>query len=200
MTPAALPLALSALCALAAACDGDDDTGMLADAAPQAECDFDTPVDTSGLTGLYVPANQAQMTGVVVGAVKALDSGATDFFQIELYEGFGSFETGLRTGTFAIEGDEAIYADCGVCVSILADVDPELAGVGQALVANGGTLEITELEARTGGRFRATLTGATLREVSAGENGGQIDVLGGCTVALPTIDVDLTLAEAGGGA
>jgi hypothetical protein len=114
------------------------------------------------------------------------DDQAPDVLLIEIWDGYGAFTDGLRTGTFPITGDETNILECGVCVSIGADV-VEGAGPGKIYVASGGSMSLQQVSAS---RIQGSLSNVTLREVTISEENGQQEVAAGCTTSIGSFSFD----------
>lgn len=120
-----------------------------------------------------------------------LEPGAAtpDVLDVRLFAGFGAFETAaIAPGTYPIAGPEIEFSTCGVCVLIQGDY---LAPGKQYLMAQSGTLTITELGASGTGAFRATLTDATFVHVSIDTTTSVSTIIDdGCTTSLDSAEWD----------
>lgn len=120
-----------------------------------------------------------------------LQSGAMDIVQLELWPNLGAFAGGaVHTGTFTIQGDDADYTRCGLCVRA---VGHHGATDQMLFFATGGTVEVTSFgDAPTA--FTATITNATFEQVTA----TGLAVPGGCASALPHVAVSGPTVNKGG--
>jgi hypothetical protein len=116
-----------------------------------------------------VPASYGTLgakTGMQMGAVPntlvvVLDAGPPrDSFFLRLVNQKGVFTGGLANGTFSIAGADAQYANCGLCVHILADIATG-SGPAKFYFADSGSVTLTNTAMPTG-----TLTNVHLREVN----------------------------------
>jgi hypothetical protein len=86
-----------------------------------------------------------------------------DSLRLELYGGEGVFADGaVRPGTFALEGAEAVYDECGACLFLLADQDLATRTPARTFMPGGGTLVLERVSGRLAGR----LEDVELREVT----------------------------------
>jgi hypothetical protein len=123
----------------------------------------------------------------------------TDLLRIQLNEGLGVFDPGsggVRAGSFAIAGDEAQYATCGLCVLIFADTSaaslPNLDSPYHNYLAVSGTVQIDAVS--------PTLTGAitnlTLEHVTIDRDlDFQSTVVGDCTATIDSLAFDVVVQE-----
>lgn len=153
-----------------AACGGGDgapDAGSDVDAAPPVDggsADDAAPwtcpamASYAGVTPTDAEAfwfgDLADPIAVVASA--AIGEGAagtpTDELQLEFYRGAGAFAGyPIAPGTYQISGDETQYATCGVCVLLVANVSPAVAGRAPDdpdadYLATAGTVEIVSVD------------------------------------------------------
>ena len=186
LLPALLLAASLAACATAE--DTSSDVRILerADAAPAPA---DAPVEPteptgpiaaeygqiSGTTGLY----QAEMDAEGNDAVMMWGDLATDdptaTLYLEMYEGWGHFTDGegaaVSFGQLALPdvieiGDnERDYAVCGTCLSIFVGLDAGWTTYDKQLLAQSGSIELTQVATAPGMPFSATLHDVTFAEV-----------------------------------
>lgn len=121
-----------------------------------------------------------------IGYQGTLNTDATpDVLALELYAGFGVFANGITTGTFTLSGDELQYADCGVCVLILADVSTQGAP-GSLYMATGGTVNITQVSPNITG----TLSNVTFTHVQIDDQANSTPDPDGCPSAITSASFD----------
>lgn len=121
----------------------------------------------------------------VVTYIAALDgASAPDLLWVELYNGYGVFENGIKPGTYQLTGDELDYAMCGACVTLTANYNMTTGEWQQDYMATGGTLTITEVEPRVIG----TLSNVTFNR-AVFEQSGQT-LYDDCTSAVTSGEFD----------
>jgi hypothetical protein len=100
-----------------------------------------------------------------------------DVLEIELYEGVGVFATGFRPGTYARTGAELNNTTCGMCVRLLARLDPQTSSIDP--MAAGGTVTLTSVS----GSFTGSSTDLTFEHVTIDPDHGyrSTPVNDGCT-------------------
>lgn len=102
-----------------------------------------------------------------------------DHISIELWEGFGPFAAGLRTGTFTLAGDDTDYAVCGVCALIATDWDG--ADYVDTYMAESGTITVSSIT----GSITGTLSNVSFRHVVLDTLSGEMfDAGTGCTTRI----------------
>jgi len=85
-----------------------------------------------------------------------------DILEVALFDGSGAFTGGVaRTGTFTISGVETSPEECGICVSLYGDVDPETGDPSQVLIAQSGSVEITSIT----GTFQGSLSNVSFKSL-----------------------------------
>jgi hypothetical protein len=105
-----------------------------------------------------------------------------DAIWIELYEGYGVFETTrLATGTYELIGAEANYASCGVCVTLSAKLNTTTFEAAEDYIAIGGTLAVTSLDP-----FQGTLSNAQFQHIMFTNEGQQV-INDGCTTSIAAL-------------
>jgi hypothetical protein len=163
---------------------GDDDAGDVIDAGPMPDArengfeeDAGPPLPrcaapvSYGDLGLIPPQfSQAALRFTQDGEVQkviyqALLNDDTDLLVVELFDHFGVFAGGLRTGIFELTGEELDYATCGVCIRVFGDIGP-LGDVRQVFMATSGTVEIREVGLSQNGHLQATLIDLTFEHVN----------------------------------
>jgi hypothetical protein len=91
------------------------------------------------------------------------DADPYDSFRLELYGGLGAFRGGsVRTGSFALDGEETRYTSCGACLLLLVDQELATREAAARLMPVGGRLVLDSVTGRLAGR----LEGVELREVT----------------------------------
>lgn len=187
LSPRVFTASLPLLCASALACSGGGGGGgapEVADAGNQTGGgDGGAQIDAGTVPLTCTPVNNFTDLGAIDGDVFAnaqeeylsidavLDVGPPgDLLVIELFGGYGVMTDGLKTGTFTISGDETNYNTCGVCVTVLADLDPDV-GPSMVYSATSGTVTITSIEGNFAGSFvpdgaSTTMVGATFNTTS----------------------------------
>lgn len=118
-----------------------------------------------------------------------------DRLEIQLFNGYGVFQTGIAPGTYTIEGAELDFQTCGLCVLIRGDVDPTTNKGRQDLFATGGTVTIDEVGPSGSGRFRGSLEAVTLQHVWIDPNTFHVEpVDDGCTTSIASASWDVPIA------
>jgi hypothetical protein len=140
---------LFALVVTALAACGDDGgkgttdariVGMDAPVECQAEASYGTPPAGEPYATRDLDVNPENM---LYNASMNMDY---DDLTIELYKGYGAFETTeIVPGTVQLTGDEAAYETCGACVLIYANWDRDAQEAEMTYLAIGGTLNITSI-------------------------------------------------------
>lgn len=100
-----------------------------------------------------------------------------DTFYIYLKTGKGVFAGGLANGTYPISGTEADYNNCGMCVSIIADIVTG-SGPSKFYFADGGSVTLTNTNPPTG-----SLSNVTMHEVTSAGTA----VNSGCTASITSM-------------
>ncbi len=131
-------------------------------------------------------AKTLQLLGTAANGTKP------DLIAIELWDGYGAFMDGdATTGTFTIEGDDAVVATCGVCIYIYADAtlaDGQIVDSEKDYIATGGSLTVDSIT----GNFTGAASGLTFTEIDkTDENGAPLP--GGCETAVPSADFDVAI-------
>lgn len=172
---------------------GGVDGGAVACAAPDLGAFDPLP----GAIAVEAPQSPTTPDDTFLVALADVGDSTNDFLSVSLWDGFGAFaDTGYAEGTypqtFEIEGPEANYLDCGVCVVFEQAVTEDGQGnqvAAKTYIATSGTVEVTSVA----GNFTATVTGATLAEaaVGQGEDGAPID--GGCSTATSSVTFDVAI-------
>lgn len=130
-----------------AACAGDDGGSAGDDGGGDDGGGYDTA--RCLITGHYGALGTrigSPMSGIPASLSIQLDAGPPrDQLYIKLNAGQGAFSGGLATGTYTITGADATFTNCGLCISIVADI---VAGQGPtkfyAATAGSVTLTVTE--------------------------------------------------------
>lgn len=143
-------------------------------------------------TQLPMPGDYASQTGrifdetVMAGHIyrvsgRLLDDPAIRI-RIELWDGYGAFAGATaRTGSFAIGGDDASAASCGVCAYV------EKSSASLTMFAVGGNVEVTEL----GSSLAATLEDLELVQIDPATSQVPTDA---CVHTLTTTTLASTLS------
>lgn len=108
-----------------------------------------------------------------------------DVLLVDLYTGFGAFETGIpATGaTVQLTGAESSFDSCGACVSIQVDYT-DAGPADDKYIADGGTMNLTSATAMT---FSGNLSNVTFRHVNVDADGVATPHPDGCTATLSSI-------------
>jgi hypothetical protein len=164
------------------------------DARPSGSADASTSSACRGvetITGL--PLQQAfvqEQPGAPLGSGisfrylnSRLDgSQAYDVLDVELWDGYGAFTGGpARPGTFSLSGPETVPATCGICVYLLADIDPNTGVAAQVYVGQSGTVTVTSVD----GTLAGSLAGIMLERVDPDG-----DVIGDCQSVVSNVSFD----------
>lgn len=111
-----------------------------------------------------------------------LDFDPLDELSVSVWDDYGVFEgTVASPGTYVISGVETDLSDCGVCVTIAADADPDGDSQRQLLIAQSGTVVIDSLTNEMSGH----LTDVVLAEINPVT---EVPVPGGCQTAIPSLN------------
>ena len=154
-----------------AACSSDP--AVTPDADPIASCLVPGAYGALGTkTGSTNPGGPNTAT-IVVNPGPPRDS-----LFVKLVAGKGVFAAGLATGTFAIAGADATFNDCGLCVNLIADIDPHR-GPTKFFAADAGSVTLTATSPPAG-----TATDVHLVEVNLAT--GQ-PVTGGCASTISSV-------------
>jgi hypothetical protein len=106
--------------------------------------------------------------------------------QIELHDGRGVFSGQLRTGTYALVGDELDRRSCGACVELIADQGTSRQA---CYFATGGTLALTTVSET---ELAGTLASVRFAEVAC----DQFRLLGeACTSWIDSLEFVGSIAE-----
>lgn len=121
-------------------------------------------------------------------------NGNTHLVAVDLWNDYGVFEGGWETGRYEITGDETDYDECGACVYVLEDYDPDDGTYGRLLMADGGWVNVDTLDATPGsGYLSGYIEDVTFREVTEDED-GYYEVEEGCTTGLESFEYDAGVA------
>lgn len=114
-----------------------------------------------------------------------------DHISLELWEGYGPFAGGLRTGTFSIAGDETDYSVCGLCAIIATDYDGT--NYRDTYMAQSGSITITSVD----GSISGTMSNVTFRHVLLdADTGAQSEAGTGCTTRITSASFTAPLSFA----
>jgi hypothetical protein len=125
----------------------------------------------------------------------AIDADALpDFFELDLYEGFGAFAGGaITSGTFTLAGSDLSYQSCGLCVQIYTDLGSDGAPA-DLYFATGGTVELASVGTPTGSDVSTgTLAGVVTDVTFARWNGSNDVPIGDCTSSIASLGFSGTL-------
>lgn len=179
---------------------GCGDGQAAADAAPGLDAGpCNVPAAGYGDVGMIEMASAARvfdMGDERIRWIGTLEPGIAtpDVLEVGLFAGFGAFESAaIAPGIYEIAGREIQYASCGVCVTLHGDY---LSPGRQLLMAQSGTLDITELGPSGAGAFRATFTDATFVRVSIDPATSESTIIDdGCATSLGSADWNTPIAE-----
>ncbi|MGE0867656.1 MAG: hypothetical protein AB7P03_03780 [Kofleriaceae bacterium] len=164
--------------ALLAACGGSGQSSDSPDAAVSIDADDTAQCLISSDYGALGAKPGAQSMGPTGLAVELAPMGQPrDVLFINLKDDRGVFAGGITTGTFSISGVETDFVDCGLCVSIIADLVP-MVGPTKFYAATSGTVTLTATTPPAG-----SAENLTFREVLVDGT----DVAGGCTSTIGSI-------------
>ena len=114
-----------------------------------------------------------------------------DHISLELWEGYGPFAGGLRTGTFSITGDETDYAVCGMCAIIATDYDGT--NYRDTYMAQSGSITINSVD----GSISGTMSNVTFRHVLLdADTGAQSEAGTGCVTRITSASFTAPLSFA----
>jgi hypothetical protein len=122
-----------------------------------------------------------------------------DLLRLQLNDGLGVFAAGaggVRTGTFAIAGDEAQYATCGLCVLIFADTSatslPNLDSPYNNYLAVSGDVRIDTVAPNLSG----AISNVQLQHVTIDRDlDFQSTVVGDCAATIDSLSFDVAVQE-----
>ena len=161
--------------------DGGTDAGT--DGGNDVTCQVEPDLGAVTPTGVDVSGDE---DGIFYYAYVNGDA-SPDELSIQLYNGFGAFESGIVNGVFELTGDEAQFATCAACVLLFADVDPTGAtDPAQTYLATGGTITLTSVE----NRLTATLSNDTFQHVNIDESSFESTPASNCQSTLPALNID----------
>lgn len=181
--------------------DADETPPLFPDAREATTPDAATPVGACSAPTSFA-ALGALRTGVAETGASAdgdydvyfgpLETGMPgDHISIELWEGFGPFGAGLRTGTFSITGDDTDYAVCGVCALIATDYDGST--YRDAYMAESGSVTVSSVT----GSITGTLSDVSFRHVVLDSLTGEMfDAGTGCSTRIASASFTAPLAPA----
>jgi hypothetical protein len=115
-----------------------------------------------------------------------------DELNVSLDPSQGAFAAGgIQTGAFTISGDDAGFTTCGLCISLLAHVDPTK-GAAKLYFADAGSVQLTTaIESDPSGspksEIAGTATNVHLTEIDLAATGGPKPVPNGCTTTIASI-------------
>jgi hypothetical protein len=112
-----------------------------------------------------------------------------DYLELTLYEGYGAMTGGIAPGTYTIEGVDADWANCGLCLRLITRYDTltdQLSSTGQRLMANGGTVTLTEIGTPGSGNVSATVSDITFSHQS-GTNTCTAHTVAGASWSTPVL-------------
>jgi hypothetical protein len=107
-----------------------------------------------------------------------------DHFVVDLWEGYGVFASGYRTGTFTLGGADAVWESCGLCIRIEADYDggPTF---NDHYMGQTGSVTLTSVN----GRLTGSITNVTFRHITvSGETSSNHP--DGCTTTITSATFD----------
>jgi hypothetical protein len=100
-----------------------------------------------------------------------------DALFFNLKEGMGVFTGGLANGTYPLAGAELAYDDCGLCVTVIADI-VAMQGPSKLYFATGGSVTLTGTSPPTG-----SVQDLTFHEI--GFDG--VPIASGCTTTIASL-------------
>ena len=177
----------------AISCGGDDtphtvktpDSNMGSGSGSQTvtdECKVDATYATLSFAGSAAAARATEYPEdanrphrvLSYGALESIGSDAVsaDYVNLEFWAELGGFGSGdVVPGTYVIQGDDADFFACGICLYVQGDylLENEDGTADDWLMASSGTVNVTSL---SGSSFQATVSNADFRRItnSATEN------------------------------
>jgi hypothetical protein len=115
--------------------------------------------------------------------------GGTEMLRLQLLEGAGAFAEGLAPGEYAIGGDDADVASCGLCTFVITRYYEPAAW--QFLLAQSGTITFERVDRVADGRLVGTASGLALTRVVY--KNGRWMLQDGCTTTLESVRFDVPL-------
>jgi hypothetical protein len=167
---------LLAIALLAACSDSSSDTVDAAGGTPDA---YDTA--RCLIKGNYGDAGSVSGTATMGATTLSatLDAGPPrDTFFVKLVAGKGVFSGGVAAGTYTIGGADAQFLNCGLCVHIIADINPST-GPSKFYFADSGSVTLTGT-----GPVAGSAQNLHLAEVDIGSGA---KVAGGCEATITSI-------------
>jgi hypothetical protein len=199
-TVATLPLLPIAL-----ACGGDDGGGKITiqpDAPKQA--DAMAPCTAEGTYSMFVTNQFADNYAATGSGSSAQPRYVTflagmnmdiDALRMIFLDGYGTFSTGLKNGTYAIAGDETSPDTCTMCVLIASNVNGQTGAIGDWYMATGGTVTLNGTGTASGtGTFAGSLSNVTFAHI--GKDGQGLPTgaaVDNCTANISSINFSATL-------
>ena len=111
---------------------------------------------------------------------------------VSLWDGYGVFAAGLKTGTFPLTGDELSMANCGACVAVFSDATET-----EFFMASSGTVTVTAVSTTAGSQFTASVADIAFRQLRVDPTTEMVaDVPGGCEANLATAQISATVQVA----
>jgi hypothetical protein len=171
-------------------CGDDGGSGPRTDArivgvdAP-VECLADAAYGSPTLAEVYAgrDADTNPETAYVNGSLN------TDYddLTVELYKGYGAFETTeLVPTTVTLGGDDANYDTCGACVMLYANWDRDLEQAEQLYIGIGGTLNITQVSPNLTGN----LVNVTFEHIVEDADGSYVKAPDNCLSSIASVSFD----------
>ena len=123
-----------------------------------------------------------------------------DEFEIDLYEGFGTFMAGsgvITAGTFTLSGADLKFQSCGLCVQLYTDLGSD-GSPTDLYFATAGTVTLTSVGTPTGSDVSTGTLAGTVSNIAFAHWDGSNDVaVGDCTSTVDSLHFSATLTPLG---
>lgn len=162
-----------------AACSDSSSTNVDAASSPPDAYDTARCLITGDYGALGAKTGTAGTMGGTTATITLEAGPPRDTFFLKMTSGKGVFTSGIASGTYSISGVDAQYLDCGLCVHIIADINPG-SGPSKFYFAESGSVTLTSTTPPLAGSAQNLV----FREVDI--NSGQF-VANGCRGSIESI-------------
>lgn len=186
--------------------DAGGDVKVIPDSGKKLDSSADSATDaavTCTADASYSGALTGETANYTPTPADAGDSGAADSYQyqgaynadqdvldIEIYDGYGVFTSGIVPGTYNLTGDDLDYASCGLCVLIIGD---QTQSSGDPYMATSGSITITSIGPT--GTFAGTGTNLKFAHVSIAQDNTMTPVNDGCNSSIASVSFSATVTQ-----
>jgi len=184
------------------ACSGDTPNAMCTASSGYGAASIVSNGSAYAFTATQIAEDES--TGLIdsnQGFAGNINADATpDMFEIDLYEGFGTFMGSggyITTGTFTLAGPDLSFQNCGLCVQLYTDLGSD-GSPTDLYFATGGTVTLTSVGTPTGSDVSTgTLAGTVSNVAFAHWDGSNDAAVGDCSSKIDSLQFSASLTPLG---